>query len=141
MLLTITTTHQPATDLGYLLHKNPSRLHPIDVTFGEAYVAYPEATNERCTAALIVDVDTVALVRKREGLGQYVNDRPYAASSFLSVALHVILSREDGEGPSDVPQAKSFVSRRSVIPSAVEGSPTDGAILFVPQGIPRFRSG
>ncbi|HYO75766.1 MAG TPA: 3' terminal RNA ribose 2'-O-methyltransferase Hen1, partial [Thermoanaerobaculia bacterium] len=87
MLLTITTTHQPATDLGYLLHKNPARLHRLEVAFGDAYVAYPEATNERCTAALIVDVDTVGLVRKREGLGQYVNDRPYAASSFLSVAI------------------------------------------------------
>lgn len=87
MLLTITTTHRPATDLGYLLHKNPSRLHRIELTFGEAYVAYPEATEERCTAALVVDVDTVGLVRKREGLAQYVNDRPYAASSFLSVAL------------------------------------------------------
>lgn len=87
MILTITTTHQPATDLGYLLHKNPNRFHRIDVTFGEAYVAYPEATAERCTAALIVDVDTVGLVRKREGLAQYVNDRPYAASSFLSVAM------------------------------------------------------
>ena len=88
MLLTITTTHNPATDLGYLLHKNPSRLHRVDVAFGDAYVAYPEATAERCTAALIVDIDTVGLVRKREGLAQYVNDRPYAASSFLSVAMN-----------------------------------------------------
>jgi 3' terminal RNA ribose 2'-O-methyltransferase Hen1 len=87
MLLTITTTHQPATDLGYLLHKNPSRLHRFELGFGDAYVVYPEATPERCTAALIVDVDTVSLVRKREGLAQYVNDRPYAASSFLSVAI------------------------------------------------------
>lgn len=87
MLLTITTTHKPATDLGYLLHKNPSRLHRIELAFGDAYVAYPEATEERCTAALVVDVDTVGLVRKREGLAQYVNDRPYAASSFLSVAM------------------------------------------------------
>lgn len=87
MLLTITTTHQPATDLGYLLHKNPARLHRIELAFGEAYVAYPEATEERCTAALVVDVDTVGLVRKRDGLAQYVNDRPYAASSFLSVAI------------------------------------------------------
>jgi len=87
MLLTITTTHQPATDLGYLLHKNPARLHRIELAFGEAYVAYPEATAERCTAALVVDVDTVGLVRKRDGLAQYVNDRPYAASSFLSVAI------------------------------------------------------
>lgn len=87
MLLTITTTHQPATDLGYLLHKNPSRVHRIELTFGEAFVVYPEATPDRCTAALVVDVDTVGLVRKREGLAQYVNDRPYAASSFLSVAM------------------------------------------------------
>src|SRR5438477_3838711 len=87
MLLTITTTHQPATDLGYLLHKNPNRLHRIELPFGEAFVVYPEATAERCTAAFVVDVDTVGLVRKREGLAQYVNDRPYAASSFLSVAM------------------------------------------------------
>ncbi|MBV9495955.1 MAG: 3' terminal RNA ribose 2'-O-methyltransferase Hen1 [Acidobacteria bacterium] len=89
MLLTLTTTHRPATDLGYLLHKNPSRLHRIEVAFGEAFVVYPEANEERCTAALIVDVDTVGLVRKRDGmtLEQYVNDRPYAASSFLSVAM------------------------------------------------------
>jgi 3' terminal RNA ribose 2'-O-methyltransferase Hen1 len=87
MLLTISTTHRPATDLGYLLHKNPSRLHRIELTFGDGYVAYPEANEERCTAALLVDVDTVGLVRKRDGLAQYVNDRPYAASSFLSVAI------------------------------------------------------
>ncbi|MBV8517412.1 MAG: 3' terminal RNA ribose 2'-O-methyltransferase Hen1 [Acidobacteria bacterium] len=90
MLLTITTTHRPATDLGYLLHKNPARLHRIELAFGEAYVAYPEATEERCTAALVVDVDTVGLVRRASGepsLFQYVNDRPYAASSFLSVAM------------------------------------------------------
>ncbi|HEY4640161.1 MAG TPA: 3' terminal RNA ribose 2'-O-methyltransferase Hen1 [Thermoanaerobaculia bacterium] len=87
MIFTITTTHKPATDLGFLLHKNPSRLHTIELAFGKAYVAYPEATEERCTAALIVDIDTVGLVRKREGLAQYVNDRPYAASSFLSVAM------------------------------------------------------
>ncbi len=89
MLFTISTTHQPATDLGFLLHKNPARVHNIEVAFGNAYVAYPEATNERCTAALILDIDTVGLVRKKggESLFQYVNDRPYAASSFLSVAL------------------------------------------------------
>ena len=87
MIFTISTTYEPATDLGFLLHKNPSRLHTIELAFGDAYVAYPEATNTRCTAALVVDVDTVGLVRKREGLAQYVNDRPYAASSFLSVAI------------------------------------------------------
>ncbi|MGI4834773.1 MAG: 3' terminal RNA ribose 2'-O-methyltransferase Hen1 [Janthinobacterium lividum] len=92
MLLTITTTHQPATDLGYLLHKNPARLQSLEITGGQAHVFYPEATTERCTAALLLDLDPVGLVRGRgngEGfaLEQYVNDRPYVASSFLSVAL------------------------------------------------------
>jgi len=95
MLLTITTTHEPATDLGFLLHKNPAGLHERELAFGIARVCYPEATNERCTAALTVDVDPIGLVRDRrrgpkgEGfsLAQYVNDRPYVASSFLSVAI------------------------------------------------------
>ncbi len=94
MLLTITTTHQPATDLGYLLHKNPWRLHSFELSFGQAHVFYPETNADRCTAALLLDVDPVGLVRNRKGpsgergtLDQYVNDRPYVASSFLSVAI------------------------------------------------------
>ncbi|MBX5462064.1 MAG: 3' terminal RNA ribose 2'-O-methyltransferase Hen1 [Steroidobacteraceae bacterium] len=94
MLLTISTTTQPATDLGFLLHKNPARVHRFEQSFGRATVFYPEATAERCTVCLLVDVDPVGLVRRRSGpagedgqLAQYVNDRPYVASSFLSVAL------------------------------------------------------
>jgi 3' terminal RNA ribose 2'-O-methyltransferase Hen1 len=94
MLLTLTTTHQPATDLGYLLRKNPARPQSFSLTFGKAHVFYPEASTERCTVALLVEVDPVGLVRNRRGprgeggaLEQYVNDRPYAASSFLSVAI------------------------------------------------------
>lgn len=94
MLLTITTTHEPATDLGYLLHKSPERAHRVDLSFGAAHVVYPEATPGRCTAALVVEVDPVGLVRGRGGprgtaltLANYVNDRPYAASSFLSAAI------------------------------------------------------
>lgn len=92
MYLSIATTHQPATDLGYLLHKHPERLHEIEQTFGKAWVFYPEASEARCEAVLVLDVDPVGLVRgkgRAEGLlDQYVNDRPYAASSFLSVALN-----------------------------------------------------
>src|SRR4051794_34507396 len=92
MFLSIATTHQPATDLGYLLHKHPERLHDIQLTFGRAWVFYPDASEERCEAALVLDVDPVGLVRgkgRADGLlDQYVNDRPYAASSFLSVALN-----------------------------------------------------
>ena len=92
MLLTITTTHQPATDLGYLLHKHPDRVQAFDVPFGTAHVFYPEASAERCSAALLLDIDPVGLVRRDRGasgfaLAEYVNDRPYVASSFLAVAL------------------------------------------------------
>ncbi len=87
MLLTFTTTHQPATDLGFLLHKNPARAQSLDLGFGLAHVVYPEATEQRCTAALILEIDPVGLVRGGSRFDQYVNDRPYAASSFMSVAL------------------------------------------------------
>lgn len=89
MFLTISTTHQPATDLGYLLYKHPDRSQTFAVTGGTAHVFYPQADDARCTAALLVDINPIALVRRQKsaGLGQYVNDRPYAASSLLSVAL------------------------------------------------------
>ena len=90
MLLTLTTTYQPATDLGYLLHKHPERLQTFSLPFGKAHVFYPEVTEARCTAALLLDVDTIHLVRGRDksaALDSYVNDRPYVASSFLSVVL------------------------------------------------------
>lgn len=90
MLLTITTTRKPATDLGYLLHKHPERLQSFSLPFGQAHVFYPEATETRCTAALLLDVDPVGLIRRGvrfPRVDQYVNDRPYVASSFLSVAI------------------------------------------------------
>jgi len=93
MLLTITTTHQPATDLGFLLHKHPDRVQSFALPFGQAHVYYPEVSEQRCTAALMLDIDPVDLVRNFRGAGRarllehYVNDRPYVASSFLSVAI------------------------------------------------------
>ncbi len=97
MILTITTTSRPATDLGYLLHKNPAHFHMFALPFGQAHVFYPEATPEQCTAALLLEIDPVGLVRSRKGagagplLGEYVNDRPYVTSSFLSVAISRVL--------------------------------------------------
>lgn len=94
MLLTITYTGNPATDLGYLLHKSPFRVHSFEQVFGKAHVFYPETAPDRCTAALLLEIDAIGLVRNRRGpsgeahaLEEYVNDRPYAASSFLSVAI------------------------------------------------------
>src|SRR5439155_15386528 len=97
MFLTVTATSAagvPATELGFLLHKNPARVQSFDLSFGKVHVFYPEGTPERCTAALLLDVDAVGMVRDRRGpagpsglLEQYVNDRPYVASSLLSVAI------------------------------------------------------
>ncbi|HEY6034345.1 MAG TPA: 3' terminal RNA ribose 2'-O-methyltransferase Hen1, partial [Kofleriaceae bacterium] len=93
MLLSITTTHQPATDLGYLLGKHPERLQTFELAYGNAHVFYPVANAEQCTACLLLDIDPIGLVRNhREGpddatLARYVNDRPYVASSFMSVAI------------------------------------------------------
>lgn len=94
MLLNITTTHKPATDLGYLLHKHPDKLQSIDLSIGKAHVFYPENSEEKTTASLLLDIDPIDMVRggrnlswKGFSLGQYVNDRPYVASSFMSVAI------------------------------------------------------
>lgn len=91
MLLSISTSHKPATDLGYLLMKNPQNVHPVELSFGKAHVFYPQASEDLCTATLALDVDAVGLVRGKgpgaEGLEQYVNDRPYVASSYFSVAI------------------------------------------------------
>ncbi|MFF4500618.1 3' terminal RNA ribose 2'-O-methyltransferase Hen1 [Streptomyces sp. NPDC001401] len=105
MFLTITTTgtpERPATDLGFLLHKHPEKAQAFSTSYGKAHVLYPEADDQRCTAALLLEVDAVALVRRGKGKGrggapdaalaQYVNDRPYAASSLLAVALSAVFS-------------------------------------------------
>ncbi|MEV0962803.1 3' terminal RNA ribose 2'-O-methyltransferase Hen1 [Streptomyces sp. NPDC049910] len=103
MFLTISTTgtpERPATDLGFLLHKHPGRAQAFSTSHGTAHILYPEASAERCTAALLLEVDPVALVRRARGrssggapdsaLAQYVNDRPYAASSLVAVALSTV---------------------------------------------------
>jgi 3' terminal RNA ribose 2'-O-methyltransferase Hen1 len=94
VLLTISTTRAPAADLGWLLHKHPAKVQSFELSFGHAHVFYPHAGDDICTAALLLDIDPIALVRGRRGpagdgfaLQQYVNDRPYVASSFLSVAI------------------------------------------------------
>lgn len=120
MLLTLRTTHRPATDLGYLLHKHPEKLHSFDLSFGQAHIFYPEVSEEACTAALLLDVDPVGLVRGKGTLDQYVNDRPYVASSFLSVAIARMLSSALGGRSSERPELAGtsipLQARISVIP-------------------------
>lgn len=141
MLLTITTTHQPATDLGYLLHKNPARLQTLELTAGQAHIFYPEATAARCTVALLLEIDPVGLVRSQKGaaenfaLAQYVNDRPYVASSFLSTALAKAFNTamngtcQDRPGLSDA--LLPLEATVAVVPAA---SPAQLHRLFAPLG-------
>jgi 3' terminal RNA ribose 2'-O-methyltransferase Hen1 len=136
MLLTITYTRPPATDLGYLLHKNPARVQSFALSFGQAHVFYPEASEERCTAALLLDVDPVSLVRRRgsrptppsmggPGGQQYVNDRPYVASSFLSVALGEVFGTAMGGRSRERPELAEtplpLRARLAVLPAARGG--------------------
>jgi 3' terminal RNA ribose 2'-O-methyltransferase Hen1 len=126
MLLTLTTKHRPATDLGHLLRKNPARPQSFELTFGKAHVFYPEATEDLCSVALLVEVDPVGLVRNRRGpsgegglLDRYVNDRPYAASSFLSVAIaEVFGSALAGQSKERPELADQPIQLRAVLSAA-----------------------
>jgi 3' terminal RNA ribose 2'-O-methyltransferase Hen1 len=117
MLLTLTSTSPPATDLGFLLHKNPASVRSVSMNWGTAHVFYPVAEPDRCTAALLCEVDPVALVRRSRGgafpLAAYVNDRPYAASSLLAVAIRKVFStalRGDCAARPDLPAARLQLS-------------------------------
>ena len=132
MLLTITNTRKPATDLGYLLHKNPARAQTFDASFGKVHVFYPEATDDRCTAAMLLDVDPVGLVRRPKGtagtLDQYVNDRPYVASSFLSVAISRVYGSALGGRSKDKPE---LVDERLPLEARLPALPCRGGESFL----------
>jgi len=139
MLLTLTLTRPPATDLGYLLHKHPQRVQQFSLPFGAAHVFYPEVAEERCTAALLLDVDPIGLIRRGvrfARLDQYVNDRPYVASSFLSVALARVLNTAMSgrcEARPELPeQALPLEARLAVLPIA--GGEEIARRLFEPLG-------
>ncbi len=138
MLLTITTTYKPATDLGFLLRKNPSRAQTFEFSGGRAHVFYPEASEARCTAALLLELDTVGLARgsSRRSLRQYVNDRPYVASSFLSTALLKVFGSAMSGASKDRPEAAAaampLTARISMI--ACPGGDVVVKRLFEPLG-------
>jgi len=142
VLLTISTTHRPATDLGYLLHKHPDRVQAFRQSFGTATVFYPEASEERCTAALLLDVDPVRLARSRArnapdfSLAQYVNDRPYAASSLLGVTLADVFSTaRSGRCVSRQELADAAIPLEIALPALpCRGGPDLAHRLFEPLG-------
>jgi len=111
MLLSLSTTYKPATDLGFLLHKHPDKLQSVDLSIGKCHIFYPESGEEKCTINLVLDIDPIDLVRasrksqvKGFTLGQYVNDRPYVASSFMSVAISKAFSSAMNGNCKDRPE-------------------------------------
>jgi hypothetical protein len=51
--------------------------HQEELSFGRVRVFYPESEGRRCTAALLLEVDPIGLVRGGGAkLDQYVNYRP-----------------------------------------------------------------
>ncbi|TDD88534.1 3' terminal RNA ribose 2'-O-methyltransferase Hen1 [Actinomadura rubrisoli] len=142
MLLTITTTLDQATDLGFLLHKHPDRVLRFEQSFGTAHVFYPDASEHRCTAALLLDVDPIKLVRTRGrgtpdfSLGQYVNDRPYAASSLLASAMaNVFRTAMRGRCNARPELPETPIPLEIVLPALpCRGGPEQAARFFAPLG-------
>lgn len=147
MLLNITLHNDQAidyqpSDLGFLLHKHPDKVQEFELSYGKAHVFYPELTEKHCTASLLVEVDPIKLVRSFKGpisnrqLEQYVNDRPYVANSFLSVAITKIFrSAMNGQcqhKPDLVNRKLPFTVELAVLPC--RGGVTLLEKLFEPMG-------
>ena len=136
MLLTITTTHYPATDLGYLLHKHPAKFQCFELAWGKAKIFYPEASENLTTMVMMLELNPIKLVRQGETLSHYVNDRPYVASSFLSVALAQVFRTALGGRCRDKPELVNtpipLTAKLPVIPC--QGGETLLQKIFEPLG-------
>lgn len=111
MILNITTTHKPATDLGYLLHKHPDKFQSFNISMGKVHIFYPESSIDKSTISLLLDIDPIEMVKGKSNfskngfmLGNYVNDRPYVASSFMSVAIAKVFSSAMNGNCKDKPE-------------------------------------
>ena len=143
MLLTITTKRANASDLGYLLHKHPDKVQTFDMSAGKIHIFYPIAQADCCSVCLLMDIDPVEFARKNKGnrsalsLDHYVNDRPYAASSFLSVAIskafNTAMNGHCQQMPHLVDEVMPFEVNISVLPARRGGAPLIKS-LFEPLG-------
>ena len=137
MILTISNTTTPAGNLGFLLHKHPDKLQTIDLAVGRAHIFYPESTVDRTTVALMLEIDPIDMVRgggrnlsgRGFSLGQYVNDRPYVASSFMSVALSKAFSTAMNAKCSNRPE---LVDQKLALEVSIEvlPAPRGGEVLI-----------
>lgn len=136
MLLTITAEGENAAALSFLLHKHPDKLQQVELSVGAAYIFYPECEKEKVTAALLLDIDPIGMVRNAKNfagkdflLGQYVNDRPYVASSFMSSAISKAFSSAMNgsckEHPEFIDMPLALTAKISVLPA-----PRGGELLI-----------
>jgi 3' terminal RNA ribose 2'-O-methyltransferase Hen1 len=136
MILNITTTHRPATDLGYLLHKHPDKFQTLELSVGKAHIFYPEKSEEKTTISVLLEIDPIDMVRGARNLGgdgfalgHYVNDRPYVASSFMSVALSKAFSSAMNGKCKDKPELVD-IKLPFEVTIAVIPAPKGGEILI-----------
>jgi 3' terminal RNA ribose 2'-O-methyltransferase Hen1 len=145
MLVTITAIRPegagwPATDLGYLLAKNPANVQDFSHGFGRSRVFYPEATEARCTAALYLEIDPIGLIKSRNlssadfSLSQYVNDRPYAATSLLAGAIGQVFRTAIRGASKDRPELAATAMPLELRLPVVPASPEFVTRLFAPLG-------
>ena len=136
MLLTITAEGENAAALSFLLHKHPDKLQQVELSVGAASIFYPECEKEKVTAALLLDIDPIGMVRNAKNfagkdflLGQYVNDRPYVASSFMSSAISKAFSSAMNgsckEHPEFIDMPLALTAKISVLPA-----PRGGELLI-----------
>ena len=136
MLLTITAEGENAAALSFLLHKHPDTLQQVELSVGTASIFYPEYGTEKVTAALLLDIDPIGMVRNAKNfagkdflLGQYVNDRPYVASSFMSSAISKAFSSAMNgnckEHPEFIDMPLALTAKISVLPA-----PRGGELLI-----------
>ncbi len=137
MLLTIKAQLSPGEDFGYLLHKHPARCHSFPSGWGAAHVFFPQISETSCTVALILDIDPISLVRTKDAAGrnsfsldQYVNDRPYVASSFLSLTLAKVFHTALRGNCQDRPELPQTILPFEVAISALPCRGKDGEELL-----------
>ncbi|WP_196888668.1 3' terminal RNA ribose 2'-O-methyltransferase Hen1 [Aureivirga sp. CE67] len=144
MLLTITAKDENAEEISYLFHKHPDKFQTSEITVGKTHVFYPEVSKEQTTIALMLDIDPIEMVRGKRNLSgkgfslqQYVNDKPYIASSFLSSAIikmfSTALNGKCNNKPELVSKKYNFEISISVV-SAPKGGEKLIHDLFEPLG-------
>lgn len=140
MLLSITTTTRPATDLGWILAKHPDRTHSTRTSHGWAHVFFPEVSEERTTCALVVEANENAPARHppsaAPALERYLHDRAYATSSDLAVAIAKVFGPALGGRCNPRPELAGIELDLEIeIPTlSAEGDPELVRRMFEPLG-------